>query len=144
MTRETPPVSPINVGPTHPAWIGLDDDDWNAAAFANWLRSVQGKVVALQLPKNARSGLLDDMIKALRWAGATEVITEEPMNAATTIPEKCNACGRPLLLVNLFVDDGCPCNSPRGVNFTPQPCGVCKTDNCVKIAHRVGTSGLPL
>ena len=32
------------------------------------------------------------------------------------IPKKCNGCGRPLLLENLDGDDGCPCNTPRGVN----------------------------
>lgn len=53
------------------------------------------------------------------------------------IPEKCNACGKPLLLENLYVDDGCPCNTPRGVNFKPAPCPTCKTDNCVKPGHRL-------
>ena len=36
---------------------------------------------------------------------------------------------------NALVDDGCPCNTPRGVNITPQPCSLCRTDNCVKPAH---------
>ena len=52
-------------------------------------------------------------------------------------PEKCNGCGRWLLMENLYVDDGCPCNTPRGVNFKPQPCATCGTDNCVKPAHRL-------
>jgi len=53
------------------------------------------------------------------------------------IPRSCSACGKPLALENLYVDDGCPCNSPRGVNFKPQPCRLCKTDNCVKPGHRL-------
>jgi hypothetical protein len=53
------------------------------------------------------------------------------------IPEKCNGCGRPLLLANLYCDDGCPCNTPRGVNFAPYACAVCGTDNCVKPGHRL-------
>jgi hypothetical protein len=53
------------------------------------------------------------------------------------IPRTCNACGRILLLENLYVDDGCPCNSARGVNFTPQPCGLCRLDCCVKPGHRL-------
>lgn len=53
------------------------------------------------------------------------------------IPEKCNACGKALLLENLYVDDGCPCNSRRGVNFTPWECRLCRVDHCVKPGHRL-------
>lgn len=53
-------------------------------------------------------------------------------------PVECRACGKPILLCNLYVDDGCPCNSPRGVNFKPQPCARCRTDHCVKPGHRLG------
>ena len=55
------------------------------------------------------------------------------------VPEKCSVCLQPLLLKNLFVDDGCPCNSPRGINFKPGPCKHCKTDDCVKPGHRIPT-----
>lgn len=55
------------------------------------------------------------------------------------IPVLCNGCGLPLLLENLYVDDGCPCNTPRGVNFKPLPCPICKMDNCVKPGHRLET-----
>jgi len=57
--------------------------------------------------------------------------------AHPNIPEACNGCGKPLLLENLYVDDGCPCNTPRGINFQPQPCQTCRTDNCVKPGHRL-------
>jgi hypothetical protein len=53
------------------------------------------------------------------------------------IPEKCKSCGQPLLLENLYCDDGCPCNAPRGINFRPRPCGLCKVDTCVKPGHRL-------
>lgn len=53
------------------------------------------------------------------------------------IPRNCNACGKILLMENLYVDDGCPCNSPRGVNFKPQTCFVCAVDDCVKPGHRL-------
>lgn len=53
------------------------------------------------------------------------------------IPEKCNGCGRPLLMANIYVDDGCPCNTPRGVNFPPKTCEICRTGNCVKPGHRL-------
>jgi len=29
----------------------------------------------------------------------------------------CNGCGKPMLKSNAWMEDGCPCNSPRGVNF---------------------------
>ena len=54
------------------------------------------------------------------------------------IPTTCNGCGAPLLLEHLFTDDGCPCNTGRGVNFRPQPCGICKTNDCVRPGHRIG------
>jgi hypothetical protein len=53
------------------------------------------------------------------------------------IPEACNYCHHPLLLENLFVDDGCPCNSGMGVNFMPSPCVACGTQDCVKPGHRL-------
>jgi hypothetical protein len=53
------------------------------------------------------------------------------------LPDNCNACGKPVLLSNLFVDDGCPCNSPRGVNFKPRPCALCRHDYCVKPGHHI-------
>ncbi len=53
------------------------------------------------------------------------------------IPNECNGCGKSLLLENLYVDDGCPCNTPRGVNFKPIKCTKCKTDDCVKPGHQL-------
>ena len=52
----------------------------------------------------------------------------------------CQACGELLLPANALMDDGCPCNSERGVNFEPIACELCKTSNCVKPGHR----GIPL
>lgn len=52
------------------------------------------------------------------------------------IPDKCNACGEPLLLENLFVEDGCPCNSALGVNFRPTPCAACGVP-CSRPGHRL-------
>ncbi len=53
------------------------------------------------------------------------------------LPDNCHHCGAPLLLKNLYVDDGCPCNSGRGVNLAPRECRVCLTANCVKPGHRL-------
>lgn len=52
------------------------------------------------------------------------------------IPKNCNGCGTPLLLENLYVDDGCPCNSPREINFKARPCSICDA-NCVKPGHHL-------
>lgn len=54
------------------------------------------------------------------------------------IPAECRTCGRLLLLENLYVDDGCPCNSPRGNNFQPMACSICRQHDCVKPGHRLG------
>lgn len=35
------------------------------------------------------------------------------MNAAE---QPCMGCGKPLLVENAWMDDGCPCNTPAGVN----------------------------
>jgi hypothetical protein len=53
------------------------------------------------------------------------------------IPEKCNGCDKPILLENLYVDDGCRCNTMRGINFEPMSCNICKTEDCVKPGHRL-------
>jgi hypothetical protein len=53
------------------------------------------------------------------------------------IPKQCKGCGASLFLENLFVDDGCPCNSPRGCNITPRPCWKCQTSDCVKPGHHL-------
>lgn len=53
------------------------------------------------------------------------------------IPQHCNGCTKPLLLESLYVDDGCVCSFPRGINFKPQVCTICKVSNCVKPGHRL-------
>lgn len=45
---------------------------------------------------------------------ATRVGTRE--TAADASPAPCYGCGKPLLVENAGVYDGCPCNTPRGVN----------------------------
>ena len=52
------------------------------------------------------------------------------------IPEKCNGCGKPLLLENLYVEDGCPCNTPKGVNIQPRGCATCGKP-CSRPGHRL-------
>lgn len=44
-------------------------------------------------------------------------------------PPTCRACGKGLILDHT-VADGCPCNSPRGVNHGLVPASVCTCDVC--------------
>ena len=37
----------------------------------------------------------------------------------------CRGCGKPLLAKNYRIADGCPCNSPRGVNHGVVPTLTC-------------------
>ena len=53
------------------------------------------------------------------------------------LPSKCKGCGQPLLLENLYVSDGCPCNSPRGINMRPRTCEICQNTICVKPGHHL-------
>lgn len=39
-----------------------------------------------------------------------------PQEGVAEIVMSCQGCGDPLLLANRRIADGCPCNSPRGVN----------------------------
>ncbi len=70
------------------------------------------------------------------WEREPPSIEEVPIPDGSNIPRSCNHCGTWLRLENLFVDDGCPCNSRRGINFEPLPCSLCKTD-CVKPGHHL-------
>lgn len=42
----------------------------------------------------------------------------------------CRACNRALLSENIRVADGCPCNSPRGVNHGLVPKNTCTCNEC--------------
>lgn len=42
----------------------------------------------------------------------------------------CQGCGKPILKANLTMSDGCPCNSPRGVNHGLVPKSTCACDAC--------------
>ncbi len=43
---------------------------------------------------------------------------------------ECRGCERPLLKANRNMADGCPCNSPRGINHGLVPPETCTCDNC--------------
>lgn len=42
----------------------------------------------------------------------------------------CRGCGKPLLAKNYRIADGCPCNSPRGVNHGVVPTLTCTCSAC--------------
>lgn len=43
---------------------------------------------------------------------------------------QCRACGKTLVLENYRLADGCPCNSPRGVNHGLVPLLTCTCVEC--------------
>lgn len=42
----------------------------------------------------------------------------------------CLGCGKPLIKDNWIIADGCPCNSPRGINHGLVPTEVCTCPIC--------------
>lgn len=76
-------------------------------------------------------------IAQLQRALALPILHYSDFRNPRSFPRECRACREPLLIENVYCDDGCPCNSPRGVNFKPQACERCRTDNCVKPGHRL-------
>lgn len=44
--------------------------------------------------------------------------------------DACRGCGKPLLPHNSVAADGCPCNSPRGVNHGLVPKNTCTCVEC--------------
>jgi hypothetical protein len=69
-----------------------------------------------------------DVVRSL----ARELI--EQRRSGSWWAQRCHGCGSRLDPENAFVDDGCPCNSPRGINFEPAECRICK-EPCVKPGH---------
>lgn len=47
-----------------------------------------------------------------------------------TAIDLCLGCGKDLLPENRVMADGCPCNSPRGVNHGRVPRDVCTCEKC--------------
>ena len=70
-----------------------------------------------------------------RDQGATIKATPEAHNP--NIPRRCKGCGKSFYLENLFVCDGCPCNSANGVNFAPMACSICQVEHCTRPGHRI-------
>lgn len=45
-------------------------------------------------------------------------------------PLECRGCGQPLVSDNYRIADGCPCNTPRGINHGLVPKDVCTCPQC--------------
>ena len=62
---------------------------------------------------------------------AGHIVVDEAAIFLGAITEyKCRACGKPLLMANYRVADGCPCNSIRGINHGIVPSEVCTCEIC--------------
>lgn len=66
------------VGPDHPAWAALGDDDWGAGTFAQWIHFVDGKDVVLTPPDNYCPAKLGEFLRIVLARGATSVRLGEP------------------------------------------------------------------
>lgn len=93
------------------------------------------KLAALCEERHASLNLAAANIEVCEHVVPRGPFDHEPHWYNPRVPKNCKACGQGLYIGNLFVDDGCPCNSPRGVNFTPRYCEFCKADDCVKPGH---------
>ena len=64
--------------------------------------------------------------KIERFGGLEDIFNlgKEEIDRSYKICEtrKCNGCGKPLLLKNEWMEDGCPCNSPKGCNKQEKVC----------------------
>lgn len=65
---------------------------------------------------------LRQQVAALQLAGGAAV--------AKLLPPTCRNCGHPLTPANERIADGCPCNSPRGINHGLVPTHVCTCHAC--------------
>ncbi len=60
-----------------------------------------------------------------RWATGHAHDLSKIADALNGRPKPCNGCGKPLDPTARRIADGCPCNSPRGVNH-----GLVKRETC--------------
>lgn len=67
----------VTVGPSHPAWQGIDDDDWNGATFITWLRTLKGHDVAIRPGAEHGRKLIERMREAIVGAEARTVTVVE-------------------------------------------------------------------
>ncbi len=51
----------IVVGPKHPAWSALHDDDWNGHTLSNWLGTIRGKRVRIEPAEGVSRSLLQEL-----------------------------------------------------------------------------------
>lgn len=71
-----------------------------------------GDTIKFRSPEDA--GKVADAIQAA-WLMPSHVASMEGSDMRA--PEQpCGGCGKPLLIENAWMEDGCPCNTPAGVN----------------------------
>jgi hypothetical protein len=71
------------------------------------------------------------------WSFVLEAFDVDPAEKVTRrVMNDCNGCGKPLDPANCRIADGCPCNSPRGINH-----GSVARETCTCIVCDPGQSG---
>lgn len=82
-----------------------------------------------QLVADANRGAeLRDRVEQLR--DSNEIVCAVAYDPMPVVYDECAGCGKPLLVMNHNVADGCPCNSPRGINHGKVPVSTCACDEC--------------
>ncbi len=70
----------VIVDSKHPAWAGIDDDDWNGATFGRWLTLLKNCHVVLMPKSDCNKDLLERMIKAIaRNAKSVEIVVDNEL-----------------------------------------------------------------
>lgn len=59
------------------------------------------------------------------------------VNALNATSPTCHGCGKPLAKENAWMEDGCPCNSPKGCNDGNQLISDWRQDRIQELQHEV-------
>jgi hypothetical protein len=71
----------------------------------------------------------DELSTRQRWEDLSDKeLNDMAISFMNTDP--CRGCGQPLISTNIWITDGCPCNSPRGINHGLVAKNTCVCSEC--------------
>lgn len=89
--------------------ISADERGWQVCTLYSLEHG--GKITMI------KASVVQNIAKALEQHEAIKASVAQSIEKAIEDPvANCNGCGAPLKPENAWMEDGCPCNSPRGVN----------------------------